>query len=425
MTAPNPVRAKALAARQASLALARATRAARVLALDGLAGLLAKEAPAVLDANAADVAAATADGLAKPLLDRLKLTRAKLDLLADGVRQVARLPDPLDRTLRATRLDDGLDLYQVTVPIGVVACVFESRPDAVVQISALSIASGNAVLLKGGAEAERSNAALAAIARRAAADAGLPGDAVQLLSGRAEVAELLRHDDLVDLVIPRGSTAFVKHVQASTRIPVLGHAEGVCHVYVDRAADLAKALAIALDAKTDYPAACNAAECVLVHGDVADAFLPRLREAFAAHGVSLTEDPADYGKEFGDLRSGVAVVTNVDEAIAFVNRHGSRHTDAIVTEDAAAARAFVRGVDAAGVFVNASTRFADGYRYGLGAEVGISTSKIHARGPVGLDGLVTYKWVLAGSGQGAGEYGPGKKAFRHEPLRREKPAFWD
>lgn len=418
------VRARAEQARAAALALARAPHGSRVAALGELAKRLASEAPAIVEANVADLADARASGLAKPLLDRLKLTPEKLATLAEGVRQVAALPDPVDRTVRSTRLDDGLELFQVTTPLGVLACVFESRPDAVVQIAALAVKSGNAVLLKGGAEAARSNDVLARLARDALRAADLPQDAVQLLSGRAEVAQMLKHDDLVDLVIPRGSSAFVKHVMASTRIPVLGHAEGVCHVYVDKAADLAKALAIALDAKLDYPAACNAAECFLLHRDVAPAFAPVLKGELAKRGVEVSEDPADYGREFGDLRCALAVVGSVEEAISFVNRHGSKHTDAIVTEDPAAARAFVTGVDAAGVFVNASTRFADGFRYGLGAEVGVSTSKIHARGPVGLEGLVTTKWVLAGNGQGANEYGPGKKSFQHAPGDRSKPPFW-
>lgn len=418
----DPVRAKARRARAAALALAPTSDEARAAGVRAMADALERDRDAILAANDADVAQARAAGLAAPLLARLKLTPEKLALTLVGVRQVAALPDPLHRTLRATLLDDGLRLYQVTVPLGVVACVFESRPDAAIQIPALALRSGNAALLKGGAEAERTNAVLVAALRRGLADAKLPEDAVQLLDGRAEANALLAHDDLVDLVVPRGSTAFVKHVMASTRIPVLGHAEGVCHVYFDAHADPEKAIRIALDGKLDNPAACNAAECFLVHADAAPALVPRLTRELAARGVAVTQDPAEYGKEFGDLRCALALVGSVDEAIAFVNRHGSKHTDVIVTEDAAAARRFVEGVDSAGVFVNASPRFADGYRYGLGAEVGISTSKIHARGPVGLEGLTTTKWVLLGEGHAAGAYqGASPRPFRHAPLPPEKP----
>jgi gamma-glutamyl phosphate reductase len=245
---------------------------------------------------------------------------------------------------------------------------------------------------------------------------------VQLLEGRAEANALLAHDDLVDLVIPRGSSAFVKHVKASTRIPVLGHAEGVCHVFIDAAADPRRALAIALDAKTDNPSACNAAECILVHRDAAPAILQPLVEALRKAGVEVREGEEAFGREWGDMTVTLAVVDDVEAAIAFVNRHGSKHTDAIVTEDPEAARRFVAGVDSAGVFVNASTRFADGFRYGLGAEVGVSTSKIHARGPVGLEGLTTTKWVLVGEGHVAAPYqGASPRPFRHEPLPPNDP----
>ncbi len=411
------VRAKAERARESALKLARASDATRAAAVLALAGGLERRRDAILHANAEDVAAAQRDGLAAPLLSRLKLTPEKLSLTLAGVRQVAALPDPVGRTLRATLLDDGLRLSQVTAPLGVVACVFESRPDAAVQIPALTLRSGNAVLLKGGAEAERTNRAIVDAIRAAIEAAGIPKDAVQLLEGRAEANALLAHDDLVDLVIPRGSSAFVKHVKASTRIPVLGHAEGVCHVFLDATADPRQAIAIALDAKVDSPSACNAAECILVHRDAAPALLPALTEALRKAGVEIREGEGAYGREWGDMTVSLAVVGDVEEAIAFVNRHGSKHTDAIVTRDPESARRFVAGVDSAGVFVNASTRFADGYRYGLGAEVGISTSKVHARGPVGLDGLTTTKWVLVGEGHTAAPYqGASPRPFRHEPL---------
>lgn len=427
----DAVRLKAERARAAALALQRAPDAQRAQAVRAMAAALEAARERILDANAEDVAAA--GGLPTALRARLKLTPEKLALTLEGVRQVAALPDPLGRTLRATLLDDGLRLYQTTVPLGVVACVFESRPDAAIQIPALTLRSGNAALLKGGSEAERTNAAIVDALRGAVERAGLPPDAVQRIEGRAELAALLQHDDLVDLVVPRGSSLFVRHVMSSTRIPVLGHAEGVVHVYVDKDADAAKVMPLAIDAKTDYPAACNSAETFLVHEDAASLVRP-LVEALTKAGVEVRASsralphcaglaqPAsaeDFGREWGSLVCSVEIVGGVEEAIAFVNRHGSRHTDVIVTEDAEAARAFVSGVDGAGVYVNASPRFADGYRYGLGAEVGISTSKIHARGPVGLDGLTTTKWVLIGEGHVARDYqGASPRRFKHEPLSR-------
>lgn len=434
----DPVRAKAERARHAALALQTSSDEARAGAVRAMADALAAARDAILAANTEDVEAAKADGLAPALLARLKVTPEKLALTLEGVRQVAALPDPVGRTLRATLLDDGLKLYQVTAPLGVVACVFESRPDAAIQIPALTLRSGNAVLLKGGAEAERTNAAIVDCLRGALAERGLPEDAVQRLEGRAELAEVLKHDDLVDLVIPRGSSQFVRFVMSNTRIPVLGHAEGVCHVYVDASADAETAARLAVDAKTDYPAACNAAETFLFHRDATRLIKPVV-EALAKAGVEVRAseaalpftdrlakraEPQDFGHEWGDLVCSVDVVGSVEEAVAFVNAHGSKHTEVIVTRDDDAARRFVTGVDAAGVFVNASSRFADGFRYGLGAEVGISTSKIHARGPVGLEGLTTTKWVMIGSGQLAGDYqGASPRPFKHEALPKDARPF--
>ena len=410
----DPVRAKAERARAAALELQATSNDARGAAVLALADAVERAAPAILAANAQDVADAERASLPPASLARLKLTPEKLRLTLDGVRSLAAMPDPLGRTLRSTLLDDGLRLYQVTVPLGVVACVFESRPDAAIQIPALTLRSGNAALLKGGREAERTVRAIVDAIRGSL----FVPDAVQALEGRSEVAEVLKHDDLVDLVVPRGSSTFVRQVMDATRIPVLGHAAGVCHVYLDKAADAEKAVRIVVDAKTDNPSACNAAECILV-----DATAPQLvqpvREALAKAGVQVREDSDAYGLEFGELTVALALVDGIEGAIAFVNRHGSRHTDAIVTEDREAARRFVAGVDSAGVFVNASPRFADGYRYGLGAEVGVSTSKVHARGPVGMEGLTTTKWVLLGEGHVAGAYqGATPRRFRHEPLRR-------
>jgi glutamate-5-semialdehyde dehydrogenase len=428
-------------ARRASLAareLARLPAQRKSAVLAAIARALESAAPGLLAANAEDVAAAQtlvdAGRLAAPLLQRLRLDPGKLRGLVTGVEQVAALPDPAGRVTLATELDEGLRLERVTCPLGVVGVVFESRPDALVQIAALCLKSGNAVLLKGGSEARRSNRALFDVIHGAAAAEGVPAEAMALLATRDDVTALLGADRYVDLIVPRGSNALVRYVQEHTRIPVLGHAEGLCHLYVDRSADLDRALRITLDAKVQYPAACNAVETLLVHGDVAPAFLPRAVAALSARGVELRADPdaaiavggaeglepageADWDTEYCDLVLAVKVVESLDAAIAHINAHGSRHTDAIVTEDPAAAERFCADVDAAGVFVNASTRFADGFRYGFGAELGISTGKLHPRGPVGLEGLVTYKYRLTGAGHVVADYsGPNARPFTHRQL---------
>jgi glutamate-5-semialdehyde dehydrogenase len=422
----------------AARALARLGTAQRNGALERSARALEAHAPRILEANARDVAAAErlvrTGQMAAALRDRLKLDREKLRGLVAGVEEVAALDDPLGRVTLATELDEGLRLDRVTCPLGVVGVVFESRPDALVQIAALCLKSGNAVLLKGGSEAAHSNRALFEVVYVAAIQAGVPADAMTLLESREDVAALLGAERDVDLIVPRGSNAFVRYVQEHTRIPVLGHSEGLCHVYVDRAADLDRALAITLDAKVQYPAACNAVETLLVHRDAAPAFLPRAVEALAARGVAVRADrgaaeaagaaarltaatEADWDTEYCDLVLAVRVVPSLEVAIAHVNAHGSRHTDAIVTEDPAAAERFCAEVDSAGVFVNASTRFADGFRYGFGAELGISTGKLHPRGPVGLEGLVTYKYRLVGAGHVVADYvGAGARSFTHRPL---------
>jgi glutamate-5-semialdehyde dehydrogenase len=401
---------------------------------------------AILEANREDVhllrttfkeipssSSAEISSSSRSLLDRLVLDEAKVAAMAAGVRAVAALPDPSGRVLSRTLLDDGLVLEKVACPLGVLLVVFESRPDAVPQIASLALKSGNAAILKGGRESARSTAAILEVFAKAYAAHGVPEGALTSVGGRAEVDALLALDDDIDLVIPRGGYDLVKHVKAATRIPVLGHSEGVCHVYVDRAADEAMAAAIVLDAKLQYPAACNAAETLLVHREAALRLLPRLLEQLADAGVeiracektrALAPAPAlspasedDWRAEYGAPVLAVKVVESLDEAIDHVNRYGSHHTEAIVTGDAAAAEAFLARVDAAGVFHNASTRFADGFRYGFGAEVGVSTSRFHARGPVGLEGLVTYKYVLRGSGQVVATYsGKGARTFRHEKL---------
>lgn len=416
-------------ARAAQRALRTASGAKRTAILQKIEALLGEREAALLAANALDLREAERTGLAAPLLRRLALTPAKLATLRDGLRQLAKTPDPVGEVVLRRELDQGLVLQQVKSPIGVLLVVFESRPDAVIQIGALALRSGNAVILKGGAEARESNRALTACLRDALAAEGLAPDAVGAVEDREGMRELLALDHLLDLVIPRGSSALVRHVQESTRIPVLGHAEGICHLYVDRAADPDMAARLIVDGKCDAPSACNATETLLVHRD----FLPRLPAlgaALRAKAVELRADPEalahlpgaipageqDGDTEYGDLVLAVFTVGSLDEALAFVAAHGSAHTDAIVTEDAAAAARFLAEVDSASVFHNASTRFADGYRYGLGAEVGISTGRIHARGPVGVEGLLTTRWLLEGHGQVAGDYGPGKRSFTHRDL---------
>ncbi len=415
--------------RDAQRRLGSCQGAQRTAALRRLDELLAERQADLLEANQADLQAAAEADLEPSLLNRLRLSPSKIATLREGVEQLAAQPDPIGKVLRATELDDGLTLRQVQSPLGVLLIIFESRPDAVIQIGSLALRTGNGVLLKGGSEALHSNRALVGCLREALEGEGLPADAVRGVEGREAVAELLELDALVDLVIPRGSGALVRSIQESTRIPVLGHAEGICHLYIDADADPAMAARLAVDGKCDYPAACNATETLLVHRD----FLPHLDavgRALVERGVELRADdearahlptaaPAtedDWSREYGAPVLAVRTVADFDEAVEHIHRYGSAHTDAIVTGNPVSKERFLREVDAASVFVNASTRFADGYRYGLGAEVGISTSRIHARGPVGVDGLLTTRWLLEGAGHAAGDYGPGKRSFRHRDL---------
>jgi glutamate-5-semialdehyde dehydrogenase len=439
---PEPTRDPSVAARtrrarEAAAALARSSRAARDAGLQAFEAALDEDRATILAANAADVAAASSEVAAgrmtRALLDRLKLDERKLDDLKRGLTALRAMPDPLGRVTLATELDDGLALRRVTCPIGVVAVIFESRPEALAQIAGLALKSGNALLAKGGSEAARSNRALADALEGALAACGLPDGTLSLLTDRAEVAELLGADRDVDLIVPRGGNALVRSIQRSTSIPVLGHADGLCHVTVDRAADLDMAVAIAVDAKVQYAAACNAAETLLVHRDVAARFVPAVTEALRERGVEVRGDDraracaergagggmaiatdADWDTEYSDLVIAIRVVDDLDEALQHIRRHGSRHTETLVTEDDAAWQRFAAEVDAAGVFRNASTRFADGFRYGFGAEVGISTGKLHPRGPVGLDGLVTYKYLLEGNGHRVADYAT--RPFTHRPI---------
>ncbi len=420
---------QARSARKAQRQLGSADADRRTAVLRRLADLIQEREADLLAANQLDLAAAHEVGLAPALLHRLELTASKLATLRGGVEQLAETEDPLGRVITRTELDSDLVLSQVKSPLGVLLIIFESRPDAVIQIGSLALRSGNAVILKGGSEAMHSNMALVQCLRDSLAEEAFSPNAVIGVEGREAIAQLLKFDRWIDLVIPRGSGSLVRSIQESTRIPVLGHAEGICHLYFDADADPEKAKRLVIDGKCDYPAACNATEILLVHR----AFLPHLAEigeALTAQGVELRADTesaahlsdareaseSDFSTEFGDLTLAVRTLGGISEAIEHIHAHGSAHTDAIVTENSEAAERFLREVDSASVFVNASTRFADGYRYGLGAEVGISTGRIHARGPVGVEGLLTTRWLLRGTGQAAGDYGPGKKSFQHRSL---------
>lgn len=425
----DEVRQIARDARVAARTLASLPTAARVVALSRIADALVAQQDALLAANAVDVAAAeamvAAGELSAAAAARLVLTPKKLAALADGIRQIAAMPEPLGRRLRATELADGLELEQVTSPLGVLLVIFESRPDALPQIAALALRSGNAVLLKGGREARASNAALHRVLTEALAPE-VPAAVVGLLEAREDVDALLGLDDVIDLVIPRGSNALVRSIQARTRIPVLGHADGVCHVYVDSTVDLAMAKRVVRDAKCDYPSACNAMETLLVHRSLAED--GRLAELLTAlDGVQLFAHPeqtaelalppaVDLHHEYGELAATVALVDDVDAAINHIHRWGSAHTEAVLTSDEAVAQHFLASVDSACVFWNTSTRFADGFRFGLGAEVGVSTSRLHARGPVGVEGLLTTRWILRGHGQTVGQTATGEVVFTHRSL---------
>ncbi|KAJ3163749.1 hypothetical protein HDU88_006241 [Geranomyces variabilis] len=430
--------------RRASLALQSATAAHKSAALLRIHDLLAERKDRILEANTKDLEIARkeleAGRITNALYKRLDLSIGdKYASLLQGVLDVDKLDDPTGQVSLARRLDTGLDLYKVSCPVGVLLIIFESRPEVVVQISCLALKSSNAVILKGGKEATYSNQALFEVIQEALASLApdvqenIPPASVQLVTSRDEIASLLSLDAYIDLVIPRGSKQLVQYVQGATRIPVLGHADGICSVYIDASADVAKAISVVVDSKCTYPAACNSVETLLLHVDVLP-MLPKIAAALGRNGVQLRMDPqslastgdadvatmpsspADYDTEFLELVLAVKTVQSLEEAIAHVNAHGSHHTDCIVTESSDNADLYMRKVDAAGVYWNASTRFADGFRYGFGAEIGVSTNKTHARGPVGLEGLVIYKYRLYGSGSATADYGEGKKAYKHEPI---------
>lgn len=384
----------------------------------------------IFEANRKDLALAEETGVPAPVKKRLKFDEAKLSDVTEELTGLMALPDPLRNITLARGLDQGLTLYRVTCPIGVIGVIFEARPDALVQISSLCLKSGNCAILKGGKETTWTNRVLFSLIHQAAIDAGLPENCLLQAEQHNEIDELLECHDTVDLLIPRGSNAFVQYIMNHTNIPVLGHADGVCHIYVDKEYDKETAIPLIVDAKTQYPAACNAVETVLIHRDVAKDLLPGLAKALRDAGVKLrgTEEvneitPVEiipesesFHHEYVDLIIALKIVGGVDEAINHINTYGSHHTDCILTQNAETAEKFMTLVDSANVYQNASTRFADGFRYGFGAEVGISTSKIHARGPVGLEGLLSYKYKLFGHGDIVGDYASGKKHFIHKDL---------
>lgn len=418
--------------KESSIKLAAAGTEVKNKALAHIAGSLNTRKEEIIKANRDDLGRSERENLSAPLLKRLKFDETKIADVIDGIYSLIELEDPVGKTFFSTELDDGLELYRVTCPIGVIGVIFESRPDALVQISTLCLKSGNGILLKGGSEARETNRILAEIIIRAAEDAGIPSNWAALLETRADVNEMLKMDRYIDLIIPRGSNDFVRYIMDNSRIPVMGHADGICHCYVEEDADLDMAVKIVVDSKTQYVAVCNAAETLLVHEKVAPKFLPAVKESLDAKGVELLGCPQtqavipveparkeDWSTEYLDYKLSVKVVEGMDEAVDHINRYGSGHTDAIITGNREKALHFMDYVDSGNVFWNCSTRFSDGFRYGFGAEVGISTSKIHSRGPVGLDGLVIYKYKLLGNGHLVEDYASRSRSFKHTKLNKK------
>ena len=427
-TEPMEIRNHIRQVKTSSYVLASLPEEVRNHALEAVCGALQAAQTGILEANRIDLERAEATQLAGPLVSRLRFDEKKIKGCIDGIHDLIDMPDPLFRPVLRRQLDEGLTLTKETCPIGVIGVIFESRPDALVQIACLCIKSGNGIILKGGSEARATNRVLYDTIYTAATRAGLPEGFAQLIEDRAGIDELLRCHGDVDLIIPRGSNAFVRYIMDNTNIPVMGHADGICHVYVDGAALLEKAIPIIIDSKTQYPAACNAAETLLVHSAIADILIPALADAAGARiefrgdertvrliGCAAAAEE-DYTTEYLDDILSIRIVDSIEEAIQHINTYGSHHTDCIITEDADSAAKFMSLVDSAGVYQNCSTRFADGYRYGFGAEVGISTGKLHARGPVGLDGLVTYKYKLVGDGHIVADYVSGASQFRFRDL---------
>lgn len=420
--------------KEASIRLAATGTELKNKALTNIARLLMERKDEIIKANNEDLQRSKEENLAGPLLKRLKFDDAKIADVIDGINSLVNMEDPVGKTLLSTELDDGLELYKVTCPIGVVGIIFESRPDALVQISTLCLKSGNGVLLKGGSEARQTNRILVEIIAAATDEVGIPSNWIKLLETRSDVNEMLKMDEYIDLIIPRGSNDFVRYIMDNSRIPVMGHADGICHCYIDEDADVDMAVRIVVDSKTQYVAVCNATETLLVHRKVAPRVLPEIKKALDSKNVELTGcdetqkiisvAPAteqDWKTEYLDYKLSIKIVGDLDEAVEHINTYGSGHTDSIITSSKEKAASFMSLVDSGNVFWNCSTRFSDGFRYGFGAEVGISTNKIHARGPVGLDGLLIYKYKLIGNGHIVDDYANRAKSFKHNKMSKQFP----
>ncbi len=425
----NDLLEKADKVRLASIKISQTENQNRIKALNFMADYLKKNSKEILEANNADYSSAEKKGISKALLSRLKLSKAKLNSGIEGVRKVGDLADPVNQVQIKRELSKGLILERKTVPIGVLGVIFESRPDAVMQISSLAIRSGNGVMLKGGSEANLTNTSIVKALQEGLTESGLDKNAICLLTSRKDSMAMLNLEKYINLIIPRGSNELVKFIQENTRIPVLGHADGICHLFIDIEANLEMALSVALDSKIQYPAACNAIETLLVHKDIAPAFLEKAIPLFNSKDVKLIGDKRsvdlglkyeasleDWKTEYLDLILSIKIVDNLEEAITHIQEYSSKHTDGIITENSNTANKFMNVVDSAGVFHNCSTRFADGFRYGFGAEVGISTQTLPPRGPVGLEGLVTYKYFLKGDGNIVDDFSSGKAIYTHKDL---------
>ena len=425
----NDLLDKADQVRLASIKISQTANQKRIKALNFMADYLEKNTGEILQANNEDYAIAEKKGISKALLSRLKLSKEKLNLGIEGVRKVGDLNDPVDQVQIKRELSNGLILERKTVPIGVLGVIFESRPDAVMQISSLAIRSGNAVMLKGGSEANLTNNAIVKALKEGLYESGLDKNAICLLTSRKDSMSMLNLEKYINLIIPRGSNELVKFIQENTRIPVLGHADGICHLYIDSEANLEMALSVSLDSKIQYPAACNAIETLLVHKDIAKVFLQQAIPLFDLNDVKLIGDKRsvelgiqyeasleDWETEYLDSILSIKIVADLDEAITHIQKYSSKHTDGIITDNLSTANKFMNIVDSAGVFHNCSTRFADGFRYGFGAEVGISTQTLPPRGPVGLEGLVTYKYFLKGDGNIVDDFSSGKAMYSHKDL---------
>ena len=425
----NELLDKADQVRLASIKISQTANQKRIKALNFMADYLEKNTGEILQANNEDYAIAEKKGISKALLSRLKLSKEKLNLGIEGVRKVGDLTDPVDQVQIKRELSNGLILERKTVPIGVLGVIFESRPDAVMQISSLAIRSGNAVMLKGGSEANLTNNAIVKALKEGLYESGLDKNAICLLTSRKDSMSMLNLEKYINLIIPRGSNELVKFIQENTKIPVLGHADGICHLYIDSEANLEMALSVSLDSKIQYPAACNAIETLLVHKDIAKVFLQQAIPLFDLNDVKLIGDKRsielgikyeasleDWQTEYLDSILSIKIVADLDEAINHIQKYSSKHTDGIITDNLSTANKFMNVVDSAGVFHNCSTRFADGFRYGFGAEVGISTQTLPPRGPVGLEGLVTYKYFLKGDGNIVDDFSSGKAMYSHKDL---------